>query len=224
MSLFQKGFNNKSRTENVIRNTNVSLICQLINMALGFVSRSVFIKLLGETYLGVNGIFGNVLTILNFAELGIGTAIVYNLYAPLREHDEQKVGILVNFYKKAYLAIGIAITVAGLLMAPFIKFIISDQPDVKESIYVLYLFSLAGTVASYYNAHKKSLLGADQNQHIANIYHQAVHTLQIVLQLAFLFITRNYILYLVIQIICKITENVLVAKETDRLYPFLFRC
>ena len=68
MSLFQKGFNSKSRTENVIRNANISLICQFINMALGFISRSVFIKFLGETYLGVNGIFGNILTILNFAE------------------------------------------------------------------------------------------------------------------------------------------------------------
>lgn len=221
MNLFQKGFNNKSRTENVIRNTNVSLICQLINTALGFVSRSVFINMLGETYLGVNGIFSNVLTILNFAELGIGTAIVYNLYAPLREHDEQRVGTLVNFYKKAYLAIGVIITVAGLIMAPFIKLIIREQPEVKESIYVLYLLALAGTVATYYNAHKKSLLGADQKQHITNIYHQLIHTLQIVLQLGFLLLTRNYILYLVIHIICQITENILVAKETDRSYPFL---
>ncbi len=221
MSLFQKGFNNKGRTDNVVRNINVSLICQLLNTVIGFVSRSIFIKLLGETYLGVNGIFGNILTILNFAELGIGTAIVYNLYKPLKERDEAAVGTLVNFYKKAYFVIGFIITVVGLALAPFLNYLIKDQPDVKESIYLLYILFLASTVVTYFNAHKKSLLGADQRGHINNIYHQVVHTIQIVLQMAILLLTHNYILYLLIQIFSNILENILIARQTDKLYPFL---
>ena len=221
MKFFQTGFNTKGRTDNVVRNINVSLICQLINTIMGFVSRSVFIKLLGETYLGVNGIFGNILTILNFAELGIGTAIVYNLYKPLKEHDEELIGALVNFYKKAYLAIGAVITVVGLAIAPFLNYLIKDQPDVKESIYLLYILFLASTVVSYFNAHKKSLLSADQRSHITNIYHQVAHTIQILLQVVFLYLTHNYVLYLVIQITSHIIENVLVAREADRIYPFL---
>lgn len=221
MNLFQKGFNKKGRTDNVVRNINVSLICQLVNTIMGFVSRSIFIKLLGETYLGVNGVFGNVLTILNFAELGIGTAIVYNLYEPLKNKDEARVGMLVNFYKKAYLVIGAVISIVGLALAPFLDYLIKEQPDVKESIYLLYILFLSSTVVSYFNAHKKSLLGADQRSHITNIYHQVAHTAQIFLQIVFLYFTRNYVLYLLIQIACHIVENVLIARETDRLYPFL---
>lgn len=221
MSLFHKGFNNKGRTDNVVRNINVSLICQIVNTIMGFVSRSIFIELLGETYLGVNGIFGNILTILNFAELGIGTAIVYNLYKPLKEHDEAKVGILVNFYKKAYLVIGLIISAVGLSLAPFLNFLIKDQPDVKESIYLLYVLFLASTVVSYFNAHKKSLLGADQRGHINNIYHQVVHTVQILAQTVVLLATHNYVLYLLIQILSHIIENILIARQTDKLYPFL---
>lgn len=221
MRFFQIGFNTKGRTDNVVRNINVSLICQLVNTIMGFVSRSVFIKLLGETYLGINGIFGNILTILNFAELGIGTAIVYNLYKPLKEHDEAGVGTLVNFYKKAYLVIGIIITVVGLLLAPFLYYLIKEQPDVKESIYLLYILFLASTVVTYFNAHKKSLLGADQRSHINNIYHQVVHTIQILLQIVVLLFTHNYILYLLIQIFSNILENILIARQTDKLYPFL---
>lgn len=221
MRFFKTGFNTKGRTDNVVRNINVSLICQLINTIMGFVSRSVFIKLLGETYLGVNGIFGNILTILNFAELGIGTAIVYNLYKPLKEHDEALIGTLVNFYKKAYLVIGAVIAVVGLSIAPFLNYLIKDQPDVKESIYLLYILFLSSTVVSYFNAHKKSLLGADQRNHITNIYHQVAHTIQILLQVIFLYLTHNYVLYLVIQITSHIIENILVAREADRIYPFL---
>lgn len=221
MNLFHKGFNNKGRTDNVVRNINVSLICQLINTIMGFVSRSIFIKVLGETYLGVNGIFGNILTILNFAELGIGTAIVYNLYKPLREHDEAGVGVLVNFYKRAYFYIGAVISIVGLSLAPFLNFLIKDQPDVKENIYLLYILFLSSTVVSYFNAHKKSLLSADQRAHVTNIYHQVVHTIQIILQIILLLLTKNYILYLIVQITCNVLENILVARQTDKLYPFL---
>lgn len=221
MRLFRSGFNDKGRTENVVRNVNVALICQVINTVLGFVSRSFFIAMLGKTYLGVNGVFSNILTILNFAELGIGTAIVYNLYKPLKEHDEIKVGALVNFYKNAYFVIGVIILVVGLILTPFLTYLISDQPDVKENISLLYVLYLISTVVSYYNAHKKSLLSADQKQHITNIYHQLMNAAKIILQMLFLYITRNYVIYLVIQIVCNIIENLLVAKEADRLYPFL---
>lgn len=221
MSFFSQGFNDKSRTENVVRNVNVAMICQMINTILGFVSRSFFIFMLGKTYLGINGVFSNILTILNFAELGLGTAIVYNLYRPLREHDENKVGALINFYKNAYFVIGSIIFVAGLALTPFLTYLISEQPDVKENIALLYILYLCSTVVSYFNAHKKSLLGADQKQHISNIYHQVVHTIQIVVQMIFLYFTKNYIIYIVIQILCNILENWLIAREVDRLYPFL---
>lgn len=221
MRLFRAGFNDKSRTENVVRNVNVALICQFINTVLGFVSRSVFINLLGETYLGVNGVFANILTILNFAELGIGTAIVYNLYKPLKEHDEDMVGRLVNFYKKAYLWIAGVILLVGLTLLPFLKWLISEQPDVKEDIGLLYVFYLINTIITYFNAHKKSLLNADQKQHINNIFRQVTHTVQIVLQIVFLLLTHNYIVFLVIQIMCNLGENILVARQVDRLYPFL---
>ena len=221
MKLFQSGFNDKGRTDNVIRNVNVAAICQAFSTVLGFVSRSFFISMLGETYLGINGVFSNILTILNFAELGIGTAIIYNLYKPLREHDELRVASLVDFYKKAYFVIGGIILAVGLLLTPFLSYLISEQPDVKESISLLYILFLLSTVSSYFNAHKKSLLNADQKSYIVNIYHQAMHALQIIAQIVFLYVTRNYIVYLTIQIVFKLLENIFVAKQVDRLYPFL---
>ncbi len=218
---FKSGFNSRGRTANVVRNANIALICQILNTILGFVSRSVFILMLGKTYLGVNGIFSNVLTILSFAELGIGTAIVYNLYKPLKEHDEQQVGILVAFYRKVYRIIAIIILAVGIALIPFLKYLIKNQPDIPESITLLYVLFLSSTVITYFAAHKKSLLSADQNQHVTNIYHQVIHFVQIILQIIFLVLTRNYILYLVIQIVCAVLENILISRQTDKIYPFL---
>lgn len=221
MKLFQAGFNRRGRTENVVRNVNIALVCQIVNTLLGFVARSAFIRMLGETYLGVNGIFSNILTVLSFAELGIGTAIVYNLYKPLKDRNEREVGALMQFYRNAYLVIGVLIAVVGLLLIPFLELLISEQPDIKENISLLYVLFLSSTVISYVNAHKKSLLNADQKQYIASLYHQFMHFVQIALQIALLFLTKNYILYLAVQILCKLTESILVARQTERLYPFL---
>lgn len=221
MKLFKKGFNSKSRTENVLRNMNVALICQIFQTLLGFVSRTFFISMLGKTYLGVNGVFSNILTFLNFAELGIGTAIVYNLYRPLHEKDESKVSELINFYRNAYLGIAAVISAVGLALIPFLRYLIKEQPDIKENITLLYVLYLTGTVASYFNAHKKSLLIADQKQYITNITYQTGKILLTIFQIVFLYFTRNYIIYLCLQILFGVGENIIVAKLADSIYPFL---
>ena len=73
-----------SRIKNVVNNMIFSLGCQVINLLINFVSRTVFIYMLSEDYLGVNSLFSNILTIISFAELGIGNAIVFHLYSRLR--------------------------------------------------------------------------------------------------------------------------------------------
>ena len=64
-----------SRTEQSIKNTMASLVIQVGTILLNFVSRTVLIKTMGEQYLGISGLFGNILNMLSLAELGIGTTI-----------------------------------------------------------------------------------------------------------------------------------------------------
>ena len=91
-----------SRTVNVIRNSIVTILCQIVYFIMGFICRTVFTKTMGAEYLGVSGLFTNILTILSFAELGIGSALVYRLYSPLANKDYEKVKALLLLYKKAY--------------------------------------------------------------------------------------------------------------------------
>ena len=132
--------NNKSRTTNSIINSIIGVVSQGSSIILNFVTRLVFVKCLNEEYLGVNGLFSNILTVLSLAELGVGTAIIYSLYKPVADKDELKISALLNYYRKAYQIIGIIITVLGLLLTPFLNVIIKDQPDIPnlEFIYVLF--------------------------------------------------------------------------------------
>ena len=73
----------RSRTEYSLLNMFVGIGGYVLNTILGFICRIVFVRCLSADYLGVNGLFTNILTMLSLAELGIGSAVVYALYKPL---------------------------------------------------------------------------------------------------------------------------------------------
>ena len=127
----------KSRVEYSVLNIATGLGGYIVNTILGFICRMVFVRCLAADYLGVSGLFTNIISMLSLAELGIGSAVVYALYKPLAENDEQKIASLVDFYGKAYRTIGIFIAVMGLILIPFLNVIIRDTPDIKESIYII---------------------------------------------------------------------------------------
>ena len=68
-----------SRTEHTKRNIIAAVVVQIVNIVIKFVVRTIFIYTLGKEYLGVGGVFNNILTVLSLAELGLGTVIVYDM-------------------------------------------------------------------------------------------------------------------------------------------------
>ena len=130
----------KSRTENVTRNLKSSILFQCTNIIIKFLLRTVFIYALGKEYLGVNGVFTNILTVLSLSELGLGTAIIYDMYQPIAENNIEKEIQLFRFYRYIYAIVGSIILLLGLLLVPFLKYIIKDDPKVSQ----LYLLPPAG--------------------------------------------------------------------------------
>lgn len=172
-------------------------------------------------YLGINGLFTNVLLILSFAELGIGQAIVFNLYKPLAENNQERIKTLMLFYKQCYRVVAIVIIVVGLSIIPFMDFFIKECPNISENLIFIYLLFLTNTVSSYFFVYKKSLITADQKEYVIIFWSNIINYIQILLQIVFLLITHNYIVYIMIQIGCTIFNNIFLAHKADRKYPFL---
>lgn len=210
-----------TRTKNAMINAVTSSAMQIINVVLGFVSRTIFIYLLNFDYLGVNSLYTNILTVLSFAELGIGSAIVFSLYKPIANQDKSKIQALMKLYKKAYRIIGIVVFVLGVAIIPFMKYIIKDAPDIKENLILIYILFLVNTSASYFCSYKKTLITANQKDYIVQIYTRVFQLIQIVLQSIFLLLTHEYLIYLIIHIVCTIGLNIVLSIKADRLYPFI---
>lgn len=72
-----------SRTLNSFKNITTGILGQFFLTGISFINRTIFIYCLSSEYLGVNGLFTNILSLLSLAELGIGSAMTYALYYPL---------------------------------------------------------------------------------------------------------------------------------------------
>lgn len=208
------------RVNNSIRNIITALIGQFLGILLSFISRMVFINALGAAYLGVNGLFTNVLSILSLAEMGIGSAIIYSLYRPLAAKDTKEIKALMHFYEAAYRGIGIIIFLLGIGLVPFLDYIIKDQPDIPHLTFIYFLF-LINTVVSYFFAYKRSLIIADQKNYITTIYRYGFYIILNIIQIGILLTTKKFILFLIAQIVITLLENLMVARKADKMYPFL---
>ena len=208
------------RTSNSIKNTIVSILMSAITILIGLITQKIFIEMLGTEYLGLNGLFTNILSMLAIAELGIGSAIIYSLYKPIAENNETKIKSLIEFYKKSYRIIAIIVLIIGLAVMPFLNIIVGET-EIKENINILYLLFLFDTVASYLLTYKRSILYANQKTYIINIIHILYLILMNSLQIIMLIITKNYIIYLSIKIVFRILENVIITMIANRMYPYI---
>lgn len=206
--------------KNSLRNIIFSLGNQIVTILLGFVNRSVFIWTLGVGYLGISGLFTDILTMLSMADLGFGVALTYSMYRPLAEHDYDRLAALTGLYRRVYRIIALVVTILGLALVPFLKYLINLRHPIPH-ITLYYLMFLANTVASYLVVYKTSILTADQKDYLLKKYQSLFNIGQTVCTTVFLWLTHNYFIYLLIQVTFTYAQNFYASWVAEQQYPFI---
>lgn len=211
------------RVKNSLKNTIYAVISNILIILVGLVTQNIFVNMLGKEYLGINGLFNNIVSMLAVVELGIGPAIIVNLYKPLAENDYKKINQLMNFYKKCYRIISCVVIIIGILILPFLNFFVDT--DIKFSnyggIYIIFLLYVLDAGLSYLLSYKRSLLQADQKNRYINIVHTLSYILMNFIQILILIKTQNFILFLIAKLIFRFLENIIILLITNRKYPYL---
>lgn len=209
-----------SRTEASIKNTAVSFVIQTGTILLNFISRTVLIKTMGEQYLGIHGLFGNILNMLSLAELGIGTTITYWLYEPMAKCDEERINVLMAVYSKIYNTLGIIILMVGIGLSPFLEFFMKETPDIPHItfIYILYVIHMA---MSYFVVYKSTLINVAQKNYVVSSIKFIISIITIIVQIIVLLLFKNYIVYYLCSIISVLLGNIIVTVKAEKMFPFL---
>ena len=211
----------ESRTQKSIRNTIFSVTYKLFDTVLAFMLRTVFIRCLSVSYLGLNSLFANILTVLSLMELGVGGSIVFALYKPLAEKDSAKVAALMGLYKKVYNTVGILVLIVGISLTPVLHHIV-NLPESIDFIYLIYWLTVINTSITYFLSYKRSLLLADQRSDINSKNLIFFRVIRFILLTICLIVTKNYIVYLIVDIIVTFCSNLHITYIVNKSYKSIF--
>ena len=209
-----------NRTQNASRNIVFGVILKIYQLFVPFAMRTAMIYLLGVQYLGLNSLFTSVLQVLNLAELGVGSAMVYSMYKPIASDDTATICALMRLYKIYYRVIGLVILLLGIILLPFIPKLIRGEVPPDINVYVLYGMNLAATVLSYWLfAYRNSILQAHQRTDITSKVMLLTETVKYVLQFAVLVAFHNYYYFVLVIVLTQIMTNVITAIVSAKMYP-----
>lgn len=214
------------RAENSAKNAIVGIGSQGLVLILDFLVRTVFIYTLSEEFLGINGLFTSVLTILSLSELGVGSAIIYALYKPLAEKDEEKIRQLMELFRKAYRIIGCVVLLLGFILIPFLPYLVKAETNIVNLKFVYILFLLESVSSYWFFAYKSSLLNADQKSYVISIIRSIIQLFKAVARIVLLFLLNDFpiisfYVYTIIGLISNILINLFTARKVDKLYPYI---
>ena len=215
-----------SRTRNSVLNVVSGTGGMLLSIALRFVCRTVFIYTLGKVYLGINGLFSDILTLLSLTELGFDTAISYKLFKPLAEGDEHRVRVLMKFYKQAYRAVGTVILVLGIGLIWTLPYLIKDYGSLEAlgiNAVLIFLLHIARSVSSYwFFAYRSAVLKANQQRYILDVVDSGIAIVTNLTKILVLWLLKDFVIYTATVIFFNILRNLVNAVIATRFYPQFF--
>ena len=208
------------RTKNAGRNIFFGVLLKVYQIIVPFVMRTAMIYFMGVQYLGLDSLFISVLQVLNLAELGVGSAMVYSMYKPIVKDDTVTICALMKLYRLYYRIIGLVIAVVGICLTPFIPMLIKSDLPPELNIYVLYLLNLAATVSSYwFFAYKNSLFQAHQRVDVVSKVNMFTYTIRYIVQFVVILFIKNYYIYVMATLFAQLLSNIITAVMATKEYP-----
>lgn len=214
--------NELSRTKAASLNAVTMLITQAVSLLLRFGVQTSFIHELSQSYLGLNGLFANVISFLSFADLGIGTAITVALYKPIADKDVDKIRLLINFYRKTYLIIILVISAVGLGISPWIYLFIKKPVFSNMQLTLWFILYLVSTLATYFSANKRSFLMATQQGYLNSLNDFIFKAIQQLAQILILVFFHSFLWFLIIQVVIAVLGNWQLSRTANKYYPEIF--
>ncbi len=209
-----------TRTEYSVRNTSVGMISSVVAMLVGYLLRVVFTHTMSASYVGLNGLFTDIVSILSFSELGIGSAIMYALYRPVAERDIERQKSLMRLLRNFYILVVALVLMLGCALVPFMRIMVKDYSDVGH-LSLIYILYLVNTACSYLLIYKRALLDAQQKMYIGVFFQTLSWILQDIFKIIALVVWHNFVLFLVIGIAFTLLGNLVISMAADRCCPYL---
>lgn len=210
-----------SRTKNVLHNSIWALFSFFVTGVLGLVTRKVFVKFLQIEFLGLNGLFSNLLGWFSLAELGIASVISYNLYRELGNNNIEEINVLMSIYKVVYAIIGTVVAIVGSVLIFFLPLLIKDNEISLGYARLIYIIQLAGNVSSYFLAYRRTLFICDQKEYICIRIDVILAFIAAITRILVIIFLHSFVIYSLVTLVQNIIANIIIYIWCSRKYSYL---
>lgn len=209
-----------SRIASTSKNLLVGAVGKIVLLGATFLVRTLFIRILGVEYTGISSLYTNILSFLSLAELGMGSVLIFELYQPLKEKDQETVSMYVALFQKIYFGVICAVLGVGLCLLPFLQAITNSSLD-QRSLVEYYLLYLANSVCSYFVVYRTTVIEADQKRYITQAVDIGTKLAMYICQSIYLVLRRDFVGYLCIQVLFTVLKNLILHRVATYMYPYL---
>lgn len=209
------------RSKNAFINMGFGIVNQFVLLFTNVLIRKAMVNSLGIDYLGVNGLFSNILALLNLTESGFGVAISYRLYKPIADNDLERIKGLLRFYSTIYRWVAFIVLGVGVGLIPLLPTFINNTTIPQSEIILYYFLYLTNSFVSYFVSYKISFLTAMQKGYYVSIINSVMSIVFSVLKIYCLNGFDSYTIFLLLTIINTIFANGFVSIVSNNRYPYV---
>ena len=202
-----------------VLNVTVSVFFKIILLLGALFVRRTLIRLIGNDLNGLASLFVSIIGFLTVAELGVGEAISFCMYRPIVDGDRHKLAALYRLFRRLYLIIGGVISLLGLAVMPALPYLARDIGYTGVNLYLSFGLTLLSVVLTYGFGARSALIKAHKSNYIATSVHSVGALIEYGSQIAVVYITRSFELYLVCRIVSALLQWAAYAVITEKKYP-----
>ncbi len=211
-----------SRTAKSIKNSVVAMSFYIVNLALQFFSRKVFLDYLGTEILGLNTTAMNLLQFLNLAELGVNAAVGFTLYKPLHDNDIQSVNEIVTLQGRLYRRIAMIIIGGAAVLMCFFPLIFAKIELPLWYAYASFGVLLYSALLGYFVNYRQIVLTASQQDYKVLYSYKSVMILKVLFQMcAVRYFDNAYVWWLVLEVVFASVASLSLHRMTMKAFPAL---
>jgi O-antigen/teichoic acid export membrane protein len=209
------------RVRKTLINAKVGFFFYFVSIILTFFSRRIFLKCLGDEFMGLAGTLWSILEFLNISEIGINTCIAYFLYKPIAEQDKHKICEIVSLFGYLYRIIGCIIMIGAIIISAFFPLFFANKGVSLGIVYFAFYSFTGSQLISYFINYRQILLDSDQKTYKISIWTQTGGAFTTLIQIALAYHTHNPYLWVIIQFLFSLFTCWVLNLVINHEYPWL---
>lgn len=207
--------------QRLLVNSGLGIVDKLLVCVLGIVLRRVFVHYLGNEISGLSGLFGNIIDFLNLAIAGFVIVVYPKMYQYNATEDYDNIRCLMHIIKKFYAIISMVIIVVGVVCSFFLdRMIFNNQYSVTylQVVFLLQVFTQCVRVRANPN---QTLLATRECGYIYIAIDIVMNIVMYGSQIYAIIYTREYVVYLLIALVCYFMMNVALEIAVKKTFPWM---